>query len=66
MYKEAHAKIREDPVAQVTDKADLAKWIEASKKTHPQKLSLAERRSRVAEKKAAWQANREAEMADEE
>lgn len=54
MYKECHAKIREDPSAQITDKADLEEWKKASKLTHPKKLSLAQRRERVAEKKAAW------------
>lgn len=54
MYKEAHAKIREDPSAVITDKADLEEWKKASKLTHPKKLSLAQRRERVAEKKAAW------------
>ena len=77
--------IRESPEAQLTDKADLAKWKEASKKTHPKKLScvssylpplplckladptprphvnsLAERRQRIEEKKAAWAAKRDA------
>ncbi|ORY88609.1 hypothetical protein BCR35DRAFT_320790 [Leucosporidium creatinivorum] len=60
LYKEAHAKIRESPEAQLTDKADLAKWKEASKKTHPKKLTLAERRQRIEEKKAAWAAKRDA------
>ncbi|KAM0787055.1 hypothetical protein ACM66B_006319 [Microbotryomycetes sp. NB124-2] len=54
MYREAHQKIRESPEAVLTDKADLAKWKEASKKTHPKKLTTAERRERIAEKKAAW------------
>lgn len=67
MYKECHAKIREDPAAQITDKADLAKWKVESRKTHPLKLSLVERRARVAAKKEAWTAARaEAVEADDE
>jgi len=56
---EAHEKIREDPSYTKTDKADLASWKEASKKTHPKKLSLQERRERVEAKKAEWLASRE-------
>ncbi|GAA5827244.1 hypothetical protein JCM10212_000365, partial [Sporobolomyces blumeae] len=56
MYREAHEKIREDPVYHKTEKADLAKWKEASKKTHPKKLSLQQRRERVEAKKAAYYA----------
>jgi len=58
MYREAHEKIREDPSYTKTDKADLAKWKEASKKTHPKKLSLQQRRERVEEKKKAYYANK--------
>ncbi|KAK4049699.1 60S ribosomal protein L5 [Microbotryomycetes sp. JL201] len=54
IYREAHQKIRESPEAVLTDKADLAKWKEASKKTHPKKLTTQQRRERIAEKKAAW------------
>ncbi|GAA6026716.1 hypothetical protein JCM8202_005301, partial [Rhodotorula sphaerocarpa] len=53
MYREAHEKIRADPTYTKTDKADLAQWKEASKKTHPKKLTVAERRARIEEKKAA-------------
>lgn len=59
VYRAAHEKIRESPEAVLTDKADLAKWKEASKKTHPRKLTLQQRRERVAEKKAAWAAARD-------
>ena len=54
--------IREDPAAQLTDKADLAKWKEASRKTHPKKLTLQQRRERVEAKKQAYLAG----QADEE
>ena len=64
MYKECHAKIREDPVYTKTDKAELESWIKASKATHPKKISLAERRERIEAKKAAWIAAKE--TADEE
>ncbi|KAI5477565.1 60S ribosomal protein l5 [Pseudohyphozyma bogoriensis] len=60
IYKEAHAAIRENPEAVKTDKADLAKWKEASKKTHPKKLSLQQRRERIEAKKAAWKSAQEA------
>ncbi|GAA5869874.1 hypothetical protein JCM16303_001826 [Sporobolomyces ruberrimus] len=56
MYREAHEKIREDPSYTKTEKADLAKWKEASKKTHPKKLSLQQRRERVQAKKDAYYA----------
>ncbi|GAA6016685.1 hypothetical protein JCM10207_000147 [Rhodosporidiobolus poonsookiae] len=59
LYKEAHEQIRASPEAVKTDKADLAKWKEASKKTHPKKLSLAEKKSRVEAKKAAYYAAKE-------
>ncbi|BGP35956.1 hypothetical protein JCM10296v2_007808 [Rhodotorula toruloides] len=59
MYREAHEKIREDPTYTKTDKADLAAWKEASKKTHPKKLSTAERKERVKAKKEAWLASRD-------
>ncbi|GJN94691.1 hypothetical protein Rhopal_007782-T1 [Rhodotorula paludigena] len=59
MYKEAYEKIREDPTYTKTDKADLAQWKEASRKTHPKKLSKEERAKRVEEKKQAWLASRE-------
>ena len=62
IYRDAHAKIRESPAAVITDKADLAKWKEASRKTHPKKLSLQERRERVEAKKQAYLAG----QADEE
>ncbi|SCV67134.1 BQ2448_5780 [Microbotryum intermedium] len=58
IYKSAHEKIRESPEAKITDKADLAKWKEASKKTHPKKLTLQQRRERIQEKKDAWLASR--------
>lgn len=56
---EAHEKIREDPTYTKTDKADLAKWKEASKKTHPKKLSVAERRARIEQKKQEFYASKE-------
>ena len=59
MYREAHEKIREDPSYTKTDKADLAAWKEASKKSHPRKLTLEQRRERVEAKKAEWLASRE-------
>ncbi|SCZ96321.1 BZ3500_MvSof-1268-A1-R1_Chr8-2g10116 [Microbotryum saponariae] len=58
IYRSAHEKIRESPEAQITDKADLAKWKEASRKTHPKKLTLQQRRERIQEKKDAWLASR--------
>ncbi|BGO96216.1 hypothetical protein JCM10020v2_007953 [Rhodotorula toruloides] len=63
MYREAHEKIREDPTYTKTDKADLAAWKEASKKTHPKKLSTAERKERVKAKKEAWLASRDSPLA---
>lgn len=60
MYKECHAKIREDPVAKLTEKTDLEAWKAASKITHPKKLSLRERRERIEIKKAAFVAGRNA------
>jgi len=59
MFREAHEKIREDPTYTKTDKADLAKWKEASKKTHPKKLSVAERRARIEQKKQEFYASKE-------
>ncbi|KAM0747372.1 hypothetical protein T439DRAFT_383494 [Meredithblackwellia eburnea MCA 4105] len=66
IYKEAHQKIREDPVYHKTDKADLAAWKEASKKTHPKKISLQQRRANVAAKKSAWAAGRGAAAEEED
>lgn len=67
LYKAAHEAIRADPVAQLTDKAELEEWKAASKKTHPKKLSLEQRRERIAEKKAKWTASRgQVEEEDEE
>ncbi|KAG0653349.1 60S ribosomal protein L5, partial [Rhodotorula mucilaginosa] len=59
MFREAHEKIREDPTYTKTDKADLAKWKEASKKTHPKKLSVAECRARTEQKKQEFYASKE-------
>ncbi|GAA5831599.1 hypothetical protein JCM11251_000764 [Rhodosporidiobolus azoricus] len=59
IYREAHEKIRENPEFVATEKADLAKWKEESKKYHPRKLSLQEKRKRVEEKKAAYYANKD-------
>jgi large subunit ribosomal protein L5e len=68
LYKACHEAIRADPVAKLTEKADLEEWKAASKKTHPKKLSLQQRRERIAEKKAKWTASRgqEVEGDDEE
>lgn len=59
MYKEAHQKIRESPEPKLTEKADLAKWKEASRKYHPKKLSKEQRIERIKAKKEAFLAGRE-------
>lgn len=60
IYRSAHEKIRESPEAVLTEKTDLAKWKEASKKTHPRKRTIAERREAIEKKKAAYLARQNA------
>ena len=50
MYTEAHAKIREDPAPQKADRSKLEEWKAESKKYRSKKLTLQERRQRVADK----------------
>uniref|UniRef100_A0AAZ3S1W9 Large ribosomal subunit protein uL18 n=2 Tax=Oncorhynchus tshawytscha TaxID=74940 RepID=A0AAZ3S1W9_ONCTS len=59
MYKKAHAAIRENPVHEKKPKKDVKK-----KRWNRAKLSLAQRKDRVAQKKASFLRAQEAEAAD--
>jgi large subunit ribosomal protein L5e len=54
MYTEAHAAIREDPSAQLTEKKKPAAGDKA-KSYKKQRLNKKQRDNKVAQKKAAWE-----------
>ena len=66
LYESAHAKIREDPVAQTKSHEYDAEALAKLKKFHAKKLTYKERLDRVQEKKAAWFAARAAAAEDDE
>ncbi|TCD69672.1 60S ribosomal protein L5 [Steccherinum ochraceum] len=64
IYTNAYAAIREDPTFQPTEKS--VNWKEETLKYKTHKLTLAQRKERIAEKIAAFQANGGAADADDE
>jgi large subunit ribosomal protein L5e len=57
-YKEAHVKIRADPSPQVKGRQQLSEAEKNErKKFKAQKLTYDQRKAKIAEKKAAWEAS---------
>lgn len=57
MYKEGHAAIREDPSPEQADRSKHAEYKEASNKYRQRKISLQQRKEKVATKIAEFKAN---------